>query len=250
MNKKILFYDIETTPLKTWVWRLGEQLLRHDQLDKDYSNYNIICIAYKFDNEPVKVLHWDYNKQDDKKMIRQFDEIASRADVVIGKNSDRFDIKHINTQRLLAGLPGLPDYFNTDDVEKQFRKYFMFPSYSLDYLSKELLGSGKMRMEMKDWIDIVEKTNKKSFYKMLSYCKKDVEDTFKLWKYAEGHFKPKFNHATFNGYLSCRICGSNKLKKNGTRVRNKTIFQMFHCNEHGGYAGECPITKNGIGKLG
>lgn len=29
---KILFYDIETTPLLSWHWSLGDQVIRHKQL--------------------------------------------------------------------------------------------------------------------------------------------------------------------------------------------------------------------------
>ena len=39
---KILFYDIETSPLKAWVWGLGKQVLRHHQLVDGYKKYGII----------------------------------------------------------------------------------------------------------------------------------------------------------------------------------------------------------------
>jgi len=254
-DAKILFYDIETTPLKAWVWRLGEQVVRHDHLDDDYNSYGIICIGYKWnDGKPARILQWGYNEQDTEKVVREFDELANKADVVIGKNSDRFDVKHINAQRLISGLPGLPTYLmNTDDLEKQIRKNFAFPSYSLDYLAKALLkNSGKDRMEFDDWINIVERKSRESYRKMLKYCKKDVEDTEKLWDFAKAHFKPRFNMATFNRGVSCSNCGSNNIKKNGTRNRGKTIFQMYYCNDHGGYAGDAPINlnKGTVGKIG
>lgn len=245
-KQKILFYDIETTPLKAWLWRLGEQVVRPHQLDEEFNNYGIICIAYKWEDKPTKVLGWGYKEQDTAKLIEQFDKIAETADVVIGKNSDRFDVKHLNTQRLIAGLPGLPGWLtNTDDVEKQFRRNFALPSYGLDYLSKCLLGrSGKDKMEFDDWIDIVEKKSLSSYKKMLTYCKHDVDDTAALWKLASKHFTPKFNMATFNRDTCCRFCGSTNIIKYGTRVRGKTTYQRFYCNDHGGSAGEAPINLN------
>ena len=249
---KILFYDIETSPLRAWVWRTGDdQRISHEQLDPKHSNYKIICIGYKWEGQPVHILHWDYNKQNSARIIKEFDEIANKADIVIGKNSDRFDVKHLNMQRLLARLPGLPNWMvNTDDIEKQYRKYFAFPSNSLDYLAKELFGKGKDDMKMQNWIDIVEKNNKASFYKMLKYCKGDVENSEKLWKFASAHFKPKFNAATDHGLL-CANCGSNHIKKNGTRPTGKTLYQFFYCLDHCGYAGKAPINKNGeYGKIG
>lgn len=128
---RILFYDIETTPLLVYVWRLGEQVVRHHQLAKRGYRYGIICISYAWnDNKPPKVIHWDYDKQDSGRVIREFDKIIKQADISIGKNSDRFDVKHINTQRLLHNLPPLPEWMDyTDDLEKQIRKHFIFPSF-------------------------------------------------------------------------------------------------------------------------
>ena len=252
---KILFYDIETTPIKAWIWRVGEQVIRHHQLDDTYNSTGIICIGYKWnDNKPARVVQWDYNKQNTEKVIEEFDKIANKADIVIGKNSDRFDVKHINTQRMIAGLPGLPNWLNnTEDLESQFRRNFWFPSYSLDYLSKALLkNKGKDRMEFDDWINIVEKRSRESYRKMIKYCKKDVDDTKKLWDFALAHMKPKFNMATFKQELCCKICGSRSIRKNGTRPSGKTMYQTFFCNSHGGYAGRAPINlKNGtFGKIG
>ena len=258
---KILFYDIETTPLKAWIWRVGEQVIRHTQLDDRCNSSGIICVAYKWnDKKPSRVIHWGYNEKDSEKVVKEFDKIASKADIVIGKNSDRFDVKHLNTQRMIAGLPGLPNWLNnTDDLERQFRKTFWMPSYSLDYLSKALLkDKGKDKMNFSDWIDIVDHRSRASYRKMLKYCKNDVENTANLWKFAVTHFKPRFNMATFNRQqhsffdFCCRTCGSTKIKKNGTRPRGKTVYQMFYCNEHGGYAGDAPINlKTGkYGKIG
>jgi hypothetical protein len=73
---------------------------------------------------PAKTINWGWHKQDTASVIEKFDKIIKQADITIGKNSDRFDVKHINTQRFLAGLPALPEWASiTDDVEKQLRKH-------------------------------------------------------------------------------------------------------------------------------
>lgn len=249
---KVLFYDCETTPLLTYVWRLGEQVVRHHQLVKPYDKYNIICVSWAWnDNKPAKVIHWDYDRQDSGRVIREFDKIIKQADITIGKNSDRFDVKHINTQRLLHNLPPLPEWVsNTDDLEKQLRKYFAFPSQSLDYISKALGLGGKVKMEFQDWVDIIEKKSRASFRKMLKYNKKDVEDTRALWNRVQSHIKPKLNYATFYKDVRCSNCGSQDLKKDGTRLSGKTTYQTFFCKTHGGYAGRVAVTKSGKGKIG
>ncbi len=251
VKPKVLFYDIETRPLLAYIWRLGEQVVRHYQLAEAGDKYGIICISYAWnDGKPAKVIHWDYNKQDSGRVVREFDKIIRQADITIGKNSDRFDVKHINTQRLLNNLPPLPEWVDyTDDLEKQLRKYFIFPSQGLDYISKELGLGGKVKMEFQDWVDIVEEKSKKAFVKMCNYNKKDVEDTRTIWNRIKAHVKPKLNHSTFYEDVRCANCGSNKLIKSGTRQRGKMTYQTFFCKEHNGYAGRVVVTKSRRGRI-
>src|ERR1700677_2937242 len=91
---KLLIYDIETKLLKVWIWRLGEQFVRHDQLDHAYNVDGIISIAYKWYGEKETFVLSGHG------CVKDFDAIIRKADVVLGKNSDRFDVRHINTQRM------------------------------------------------------------------------------------------------------------------------------------------------------
>ncbi len=254
---KILFYDIETTPLLAYIWRPGEQVVRHGQLVKGRNVTRIICVTYCWnDGKPAKAIGWGYREQDDGKVVALFDTLIKQADVVIGKNSDRFDNKHINTIRFLEGGHAMPDWLKrTDDLEKQIRKYFNFPSNSLDYIS-DLLGlGGKIKMEFDDWINIVEKVKGKglqAYKKMLNYGIKDIEDTRALWNKMEAHIEPKYNAATVKYLLQCRVCGSGNIVKNGSRAKGTKKYQRFECKDHHGYAGQSLITikKDGTTKLG
>jgi DNA polymerase elongation subunit (family B) len=250
---KILYYDIETTPIRVWTFRLGDQYVDHSSI-VDGDKIDIICITYCWNKGPAKSLDWGYEKQDSSAMIAEFDKLVAEADITIGQNSDNFDVKHINTQRLLHGLPPFPDWADcTDDTLKQLKKYFKFPTNRLDYISKVLGFGGKNSVKLQDWINIVEKNEggEASFKRMIKYGKKDVEDTRAVFKAIKPYIKPKLNMATFNQDFCCTNCGSINLKKNGTRVAGKTRYQYFYCNEHGGYAGKAPINKRGlIGSMG
>jgi hypothetical protein len=255
---KILFFDIESAPVKAWVWNCGKQYVGHKQLVKEHNQYGIICIAYAWnDDKPAKVLDWGYDEQDTGRLVKEFDEIIQQADHVIGKNSDRFDNKMINAARMFAGLPGIPSWTKyTDDLEKQMRKHFRMPSQSLDYISNQLGYGGKIRMEFQDWIDIVEKTPEgpKAFKKMLKYNKKDVEDTRSLWYYLSSHFEPKFSMANYmNDRICCRHedCGSRNVKKNGIRWSGQVRYQEYFCNNCGRYAGRTSLAVSGReGRIG
>lgn len=252
---KILFYDIETTPIRAYVWRLGKQVVRHGQLSVDHYITNIICITYCWnDGKKAKALVFDYETQNCKKVVQDFDELCKKADVIIGKNNMKFDNKQITTQRLLHDLPGMPDWLEKmDDLERHMRKHFALPSYGLDYFSDILGLGGKINMCMQDWINIVEKNEhgKASLKKMVEYGKKDIEDTRAIWNHCVKHFKPRYNHATHSEDHVCTNCGSNNIRKNGTRVAGKGKKQSWYCNDHGGFAGYTIINwKSGKEKVG
>lgn len=285
MNKqKILFYDIETTLLLNYVFSLGKQFVRHNQLLQGYfSRTHIICITYKWGHEKkTHVLDWGQSLGDEKRMVKKFDKLITQADVIIGKNSNRFDNKHINTQRLWYDLDGMPDWIKrTDDLETQMRKYFYLPSNSLDYFSEQLGFGGKRKMEFQDWVSIAEqrmvhlssinKSNSmlievltgktltrinrlgdKAIKKMLTYGKKDTSDTAAIWNKCIKHFDPKHSQSIMLDHLACKTCGSSNIIKNGIRYSGKTKYQTFFCNDHNGYAGRAPIREKSktVGKIG
>lgn len=249
---KILYYDIETTPMRAWTFRLGDQHIQHTQI-VDGDKIDIICITYCWDKGPAYALDWDYKKQDSSKMIEAFDGIVSQADIVIGQNSDSFDAKHINTQRLMHGLPPFPDWADlTDDTLKQMRRFFKFPSNKLDYISKTFGFGGKVKMEMQDWIDIVEQNENglTSFNRMIRYGKKDVIDTRKVLHKIKPHIKPRLNMAAFYGDVRCTNCGSHDIKKSRVKLSGSVKKQHFYCNTHNGYAGKATVLLNGtLGKM-
>ena len=249
---KILYYDIETTPMRAWTFHLGKQYINHSQI-VDGDKVDIICITYCWENGPAKALDWGYEEQDSCPMIAAFDELIKQADITIGQNSDSFDVKHINTQRLLHNLPPFPDWADiTDDTLKQMRRHFKFPTNRLDYISSILGFGGKVKMCMQDWIDIVEKNENglKSFKRMIRYGKKDVIDTREVYKRIKPYIKPKLNMAAYYGDDRCTNCGSKDIIETDIRLTGSIRRQRFHCNAHGGYAGRATIKKNGsYGKL-
>lgn len=249
----VLFYDLETKPLQAWVWSPGKQYVGHKQLVSTHSRYGIICVTYCWnDGKPAQCIDWGYEEQDTAKLVEEFDKVLRTADHVIGKNNKRFDDKMLNAARMFAGLPGWPDWIRyTDDLEQQMRRYFRLPSQSLDYISGQLGLGGKIKMEMQDWIDIVEKNpnGQKALAKMIKYGKKDVVDTRTLWNKLSQHFEPKFNVATYlDKRNACRHCGSENLKMNGTSVSGGIKYQMYHCNSCYKYAGRHAVSQKG-GKL-
>ena len=212
---------------------LGKQVVRSSQLLKGYfSRTHVICITYCWEHDKVpRILTWGDNEDDEADMLRQFDLLIEEADVIIGKNSDRFDNKHINFQRMIMGNTPMPEWtMKADDLEKQMRRYFNMPSHSLDYITEQLGYGGKMKMEFGDWMAIllyrmcqvaesydnetlchddwlnvlcgddyesVERQGQAALKRMFTYGKRDVKITRQTWKHCEKHFTPRHSMATW-----------------------------------------------------
>jgi len=228
---RILFFDVETCPVLAWVWKTGYKMsISHDQIKKG-QKFDIICICWKWDGESkVHYLDWGINKQDSSDMIEEFTKVVEQADIVVAHNGDKFDIKQINTQRLLKGQDPIA-WPTSEDTLKQFRKYFAFPSYKLDYLCKTLFRTGKGNMHFQDWIDIVERHDQKALDKMINYCKKDVILLARLFNRAKKFFAPKVNVGLISGTgkLSCPRCGSLDSVSKGIRRTLTRQYQTRKC---------------------
>jgi hypothetical protein len=235
MNKpRVLLYDVETSPVLAWTWRTGKQYISHDQF-KTGHKFDIICICYKFAGEKeIHSLDWNYQKQDSSEMIQKFGDVVATADLTIGHNSDKFDVKQINTQRMLHNLDPI-SWPTSEDTLKQMRKIFYFPSYKLDYIAKLLTGSGKETMKFQDWINIVEKQDIKSFTKMIKYCKNDVLKLEEVWNRVKKYCPAKIHAGVITGIgrLSCPRCASSQNTKDGFKMTAKGRTQRFQCQDCG-----------------
>ncbi len=269
---KLLIYDIETPLLKAFLFRPGEQVVRHTQLDPAHNENGIICIAAKwYGQKEVFVFQGD-------NAVEEFDKLAREADVCLGKNSDRFDVKHINTMRMMRGLKPYPEWMATsEDLEKQLRKHFAFPSQSLDYISSIMGFGGKEKMEFKDWVDIsnltvlnkIESTSdmflhtrvisdlcpvlfknskteirskgEKALKKMIHYNKKDVLDTEAVLKRVLPYITLRHNASNSTG---CITCGSTNIIPTKKVTLGKTKYQQFDCLMHKGYAGKATFKRD------
>lgn len=233
-SPKILFFDIETRPIKFWGWRTGKQYVDQSQIVKG-ADQDIICISYKWlDEKKIHSLDWGVKEQDSSRMIDTFGKVIESADVVIGHNADSFDIRHINTQRLLHGQSPIA-WPTSEDTLKQIRKKFYLPSYRLDYISKLLTGSGKATMAFQDWIEIVENKSAKHLRKMIKYNQRDVKKLEEDYKILAPHLVPKANRSLISRDLraGCPSCGHNGSISKGPVWRMGTRVQRRQCKNCG-----------------
>lgn len=212
------FFDSETSPSKFWGWGAGEQYVDAKQL-VDGTECKVICtqILDASESKPT-IYEWKYedNKGDDTEVVIKTIERLNKANIVIGQNSKAFDVKVLQERAKILRLPPLNIDFMMDTLTAS-RASFRTLSHRLDYRSKQYNLGGKHKMEMQDWIDIVEgRTSPKK--KMIPYGAKDALDTREIfWKDLPYYNLPK---TTVNKIL--------KLIENGLEAVNET--EQLRCH--------------------
>ena len=119
---KVLLLDIETAPMEVYVWGLYKQRISHTNIIKDW---NIICWSAKWLNDS------DYKgdcltpkesiERNDKRILQSIWNLLEKADVVIGHNVERFDLRKLNARFKYHGI-NPPTPYQTIDTLKHSRR--------------------------------------------------------------------------------------------------------------------------------
>jgi uncharacterized protein YprB with RNaseH-like and TPR domain len=235
MGRKRLFFDIETSPNLGLFWQAGyKQRI-------DYSNIvterKIICICYKWEDDPFTyALTWD-KKMNDKHMLSEFIQVANTADELVGHNGDKFDLPWVRTRCLFHGIKMFPRYITIDTL-KISRSQFKFNSNKLDYIAKYLGFKGKIETSYGLWKDIMLKNDTKALGKMVEYCREDVIQLEKIYTKIKNHTASKTHYGVvFNaGREGCPECGSDELTIHKNRISATGVkYIQYQCKTCGKY---------------
>lgn len=231
---KRLFFDIETTPLIAYTWRIGYNInLPYENI---IEHQKIICISYKWEtDEKVSRLNWDKNRCD-KQMISEFIKIMNTADEIIGHNGDRYDIKKLRTRAIFHRLPMFPKY-RTLDTLKKARGNFSFPNNKLDTIAQFLGVGEKLKHEgFSMWVKCMNGDNS-ALNDMGTYCDMDIIVLEDVYLTMQHYIKPETHAGVINGNMkySCPTCGNEHdiiLLKNDVTEKG-TISRVMECNSCG-----------------
>lgn len=227
---KILFFDLETTPLRAWTWGLFKQFIAIGQID---TGPRVMCWSARWYGTKGKAVMFDSEKNSGHKgMLESLRALLDEADVVVGYNSDNFDIPWVNEQFLTSGIP-LPSPFKAIDLYKLNKKHLRMPSGKLDYMALDLLGQRKVSHNgFQLWLDCMnpESPNYERAWKtMEKYAKQDtylLEPLFDIMR----PFIRSLNFGLFseNDFV-CTHCGSAKIQKRGYEYTTAGKFQRYQC---------------------
>lgn len=229
---KIAFFDVETSHLEGRFFNSRMDYFPSKNITKDWF---MICAAWcDMDSDRVHSVstlddpkRLKKNPRDDYFVVKTLRDALSKYDVVIGHNSNAFDLKKLATRCAMLGLPPLPPIKSIDTYKEA--KKIGFTSCSLDYLAKMFGIESKPHTGEELWIGS-ENGDPTSIRKLTSYCKHDVNPMlkqvyFKLKPYITNNPVEKFSKKP-----ECPKCGMNSLIKRGKSilVNGKTV-QIWQC---------------------
>ena len=172
-----------------------------------------------------------YNKEpeNDFEVVYKLWQLLNEADIVIGHNSDAFDIKKANARFAYHNI-GPTNHYQTVDTLKIARRYFKFNSNRLGHLGEHLgLGGKETTGGFQTWAGCM-KGDPKAWATMKKYAKQDVDllvDVYeRLRPWATNHPNRNVIDATSH---ACPTCGSNKLQKRGNRRTRTMVYRQLQC---------------------
>lgn len=218
---KILYIDIETTPMGAWVWGAWDQNISISQMREAP---RVMCFSARWQGGKNEFYsEWDHGHDG---MILKAYELLDEADHVVHYYGSKFDVPHLNTEFLRGGYPP-PAPFKQVDLKFAVSKNFKLPSNKLQYVSTLLGTDGKDKMEFEDWLGCMY-GNKKAQKKMEKYNRKDVDLLDELYNRLLPWIPSLPNRNLWDG-KGCVACGSEFVQKDGKYHTSMSVYDRYLC---------------------
>lgn len=236
MTARILFIDIETTPIVAYSWGPDWKTNLIEHIEESH----LLSVAYRWgiDGE-TKILSlrqfgrtYRRNRKDDSMLARAVYNLLDEADIVVAHNGVDFDTPKLFTRFVANGIPR-PSPFYQVDTKRIASKQWRTGSNRLQSLGQFLgLGSKTPHTGFKLWQDVMA-GDQAAWDLMEEYNIQDVDLLVKLYLVMrDGGWIP--NHpslTTISGTenVVCRVCGGSHLQKRGLHHTKVNSFQQFQC---------------------
>ena len=119
----------------------------------------------------------------EKQMLVPMWKLMDQADIIIGQNSNSFDIKKLNA-KFLEYKMGAPSEYRKIDTMRMAGKHFSFVSRKLEYMSKKFCKIKKLthgKFPGQELWNACKRGNKQAWIEMQRYNKQDVLATEELF---------------------------------------------------------------------
>ena len=173
---------------------------------------------------------WEHGHR---KMLEETHKMLTEAEAVVTYNGDKYDLRKLDGEFMLHGLPPVPPPTSIDCL-KAVRKFGFFMN-RLAFIGP-FLGIGK-KLEhegMSLWVKVNEGDDK-ARKKMAKYCIQDVILLEKLYKKIRPYIRNHPRTKKTTGH-SCGACGSKKLQSRGYRYTKMFKIQRIQCQSCGSWS--------------
>lgn len=230
---KTLLYDLEITPILGWTYDMWDaRVIKVEQ--EPY----IMSVSWEWLGEgEVHNYNIQYDK-DDSFLVELLWNMMNEADVVVAHNAKKFDNRVANSRFILNGLAP-PSPYKTVDTLVAARRYFRFPTNSLNDLCSRLgIGKKPETTHANLWHKCIQ-GDQEAWSKMVDYNNNDVillEGLYKkLLPYISNHPNVSLLEGKRDG---CPKCGSDKLHYRGYAHTGVSVFRRVQCQACGGWSRE------------
>lgn len=164
---RVLFWDIETSPIIAACWGLYDQNISYHHVIQDW---HIICAAWKWADED-EIQSITCKGKDDKRVVRKLSALFQSADAIVAHNGDRFDWRKFMARSIQHGIvpPRQPTMIDTLKMARKAQ----FTSNKLDDLAAVMDLPRKQETERGLWVKAAQ-GDADSIAKMEEYCKADI----------------------------------------------------------------------------
>jgi DNA polymerase elongation subunit (family B) len=229
LSAKILSVDIETLPILGYTWDVWNTNIYPNQVVKDWC---LLAYSAKWMGSPNVISNVLSPKEaitrNDLGLAKELWNLLEEADILIGFNSKRFDIRKINARFWKHGLHK-PSSYKHIDIIQTARSVFGLTYNKLDFIAKFLGVQSKLETDFELWkgCDIGDK---ESLQRMREYNEMDVliqeEIYFDIREWIPNHI----NLGIFSRLENvCPICLSSNYKEIGIYVTNSEKYREFRC---------------------
>lgn len=229
---KILTLDIEWRPMLSYHWGMWDQNIGMTQIVDDGG---LMCFAAKWLGSDEVVFYGEFTHGHEE-TVKKAHELLSEADVLVSYNGDRYDIRRLNQEFMLAGMAP-PRPYKSIDLIKTNKNRFDLPSRKLDFIAQRAgVGAKVVNSGFQLWIDCMN-DDPEAWRQMEEYNRQDVVVT-------EGTYLrllPWLTNAPHIGMWSakgdvCPYCGSSDIISDGMAHTNVQSYVMFNCKSCGGWS--------------
>ena len=249
IGAKILIFDIETSPMRSFTWSCWKQNISTKQIISDW--FMLSWSAKWLFEENVlsdKLTGQECINQDDSRICKTIFNLLDQADIVIAHNAKKFDIKRVNTRFIYNSL-GTPSSYEIIDTLLHARKQFSISSNKLDYLG-EFFGLGrKIETGGFELWERCMKGDDEALKEMQIYCDQDVRLLEEVYLHMRPYIKP---HPNLGLHISddinrCPTCGSDQLTPTGDYYTTMNTYTEYKCKSCGSNCRSRKSNKKGKG---